>query len=515
MPAKPPAAYQKSETARRAADQPDPVPPHRPELTLDPPRWEPFAATAHRALNDAIDRMRTIGRRPPWRPVPEGVKQKLSTALPEKPRGLDEVYATFRDHIAPYPTGNGHPRFWGWVMGTGTAEGMLADLLASSMNPHLGGYDQSATLVEEQVIDWLKEILGYPAAASGLLVSGGTAANLTGLAVARGAKGPTGLRETGLASGPRLCAYGSSETHSWVEKSCDLLGLGRDAFRRLTVDREGRLDPRALRSAIHEDRELGLRPFCVVANAGTVDGGVIDDLDLLADLCQEEDLWLHVDGAFGALAALSPRLRPRLAGLERADSVAFDLHKWGFLQYEVGVVLVHDAVQHRATFSTRASYLDSPGRGIQPAPLPFPELGLQLSRGFRALKVWFSLQVHGTERIGQVIEQNVDQAQHLVARIDRHPDLQRLGPAPLNVVCFRYMPGGHAGQALDQLNREILVRIQEQGIAIPSSTRREGQFCLRVAITNHRTRTRDLDALVEAVLRIGQKLVAESGRRRG
>ncbi len=475
---------------------------HPTEISLDPEDWEAFARLAHDALDAAIDHMRTAGDRP-WRPLPESARRDIDHPLPSEPGDLKEVVERVKRSILPYPTGNAHPRFWGWVMGNGTADGMLADMLASAMNPHLGGYDQSASAVERRVIDWLVEVMGYPPGAGGLLVSGGTMANLTGLAVARHAKAGFDVRRDGLAAAPRLRVYGSVETHSWVEKCCDLLGLGRRAFRRVAADREGRVEPRAIAEAVRRDRGNGDRPFCVVGNAGTVDTGAIDDLEALADLCATEDMWLHVDGAFGALVALSPALRGQLRGLERSDSVAFDLHKWGFLPYEVGCALVRDREIHRATFRTRAEYLQPPGRGIQPDVLEFADLGVQLSRGFRALKVWMAFETHGADKIGRVIEQNVDQARYLARRIHVEERLELLAPVPLNVVCFRYIVPELDEPALEALNREILLSLQEDGVAVPSSTWRDGRFALRVAITNHRTRRADVDVLVEAVLALG------------
>jgi glutamate/tyrosine decarboxylase-like PLP-dependent enzyme len=323
--------------------------------------------------------------------------------------------------------------------------------------------------VERRVIDWMVELMGYPAGAGGLLVSGATMANLNGLAVARRVQAGFDVRERGLAGGPRLRVYGSVETHSWAERACDLLGLGRQGFRRVAADAEGCVVVEALREALHEDRRGGERPICVVGNAGTVDTGAVDDLESLADLCREEQLWLHVDGAFGALLACAPELRGRLAGLERSDSLAFDLHKWGYLPYEVGCVLVRDRARQRETFQASADYLTSPGRGIQPGPLDFAELGFQLSRGFRALKVWVSLQTHGVSGIGRAVARNVEQARHLAGRVDSEPRLELLAPAPLNVVCFRYRKGGLDEAALETLNREVLLRLQGSGVALPSS----------------------------------------------
>ncbi|MEM9290314.1 MAG: pyridoxal-dependent decarboxylase [Acidobacteriota bacterium] len=474
--------------------------------TLDPDDWQAFSIQAHRALDAALEHIKAAGREQPWRPLPDEARAEINRPLPRDPSPFDEVLDRTLSSILPYPTGNAHARFWGWVMGNGTPDAMVADMLASAMNPHLAGYDQSASAVELRVIDWMKEIMRFPSEASGVLVSGGTMANMIGLAVARREKAGFDVRGEGLAGGPLLRVYGSSDTHSWAEKCCDVLGLGRAAFRRVDSDREGRIDLAALRAAIRADRARGERPICVIGNAGTVDAGAIDDLEALADLCEEEDLWLHVDGAFGALLAFSPQLSGRLAGLERVDSLAFDLHKWGYLPYELGCVLVRDGDAHSATFRTRAKYLEPPGRGIQPDDLGLADLSIQLSRGFRALKVWMALETHGTLKIGRRVEANVAQAQHLASRVRQEQHLELLGPAPLNIVCFRYRPPGSSEEELRELNREILLRIQEDGVAIPSSTERGGRFALRVAITNHRTQLEDIDVFLDAVLELGQEL---------
>ena len=396
-------------------------------------------------------------------------------------------------------------------MGTGTPLAMLADMLASGMNAHLAGYDQAPALVERQAIRWMAELLGFPPESSGLLVSGGTVANLVGLAVARNAGAGFDIRSEGLQrpGTPRLLFYGSSETHSWARKASELLGMGDSAFRRIPVSAAYEVDVAALRTAIAGDRAAGHRPFCVIGNAGTVNTGATDDLRALAGVCRQEKLWFHVDGAFGAFAALAPSLRATVAGLELADSVAVDLHKWGYLPFEVGLALVRHPEAHRATFATTSSYLDAAPRGIVAGGFPFADLGVQLSRGFRALKVWMSLKVHGADAWGRLVEQNVAQARHLQVLIEAEPRLELLAPAPLNVVCFRFVAPGLDAPALDAVNQEILLRVQERGVAVPSSTVLGGRFALRVAITNHRSRLEDFDLFVEAVLAAGRDLTED------
>ncbi len=472
---------------------------------LDPKDWSPFREIAHQMVDDMIDYLETSRERPVWQSPSADARQHLSAGLPRQGRALHEVYEDFGRHILPYPTGNIHPRFWGWVMGTGTPVGILADLLMSAMNCHVSGYDQAAALVENQVLGWLAEIVDFPASASGLLVSGGTAANLLGVTVARNSLKGLSIRQDGNGQ-ERLSVYGSIATHGWAGRCCDLLGLGENAFRKIGVDSHDRVDIDALAAAIASDRASGFRPFCIVGNAGTVATGATDNLHALADLAQREGLWFHVDGAFGALAKLSPKYRHLVDGLERADSVAFDLHKWGYMQYETGAVLVRDAAAHKAAFSFAPSYLETFRGGIAVEPTEFASRGVQLSRGFRALRVWMNLSVYGSDRIGAAIEKNIEQVQYLKQRIDSERELEQLGPAELNVVCFRYQPGGVSEEVLDQLNRELLVRLQESGIAVPSNARIDGHFAIRVAHTNHRTQQEDFDLLVKSVLEIGRSL---------
>jgi glutamate/tyrosine decarboxylase-like PLP-dependent enzyme len=483
----------------------------KPEETLDPADWGEMRALGHRMVDDMMDYLQGVRDRPAWRPVPAATRAALDEPTPRGPTDPADVYRQFREHILPYPNGNIHPRFWGWVMGTGTPLAMLADMLASGMNPHLAGYDQSPALVEQQVIRWMAELLGFPVESSGLLVSGGTVANLVGLAVARNARAGFDVRAEGLQrpGTPTLLVYGSSETHSWSKKACELLGLGDAAFRRIPVDDEFRVNVAALRAAIAEDRAAGHQPICVIGNAGTVNTGATDDLTAIAALCREQGIWFHVDGAFGAFAALAPSLRATVAGMEAADSIAVDLHKWGYLPFEVGLALVRHPDAHRATFATSSRYLDATPRGIVAGGFPFADLGVQLSRGFRALKVWMSLKAHGADAWGRLVEQNVAQARHLRDRVLAEPRLELLAPAPLNVVCFRYLAPGLAGATLDRVNEEILLRVQERGIAVPSSTVLDGRFALRVAITNHRSRLEDFDLFVDAVLAIGAELTAD------
>ncbi|HVE80051.1 MAG TPA: pyridoxal-dependent decarboxylase [Gemmatimonadaceae bacterium] len=478
------------------------------DLTLDPRDWEDFRRLAHEMADDVVGHLSTVRDRPVWRPVPAEVRAEFDTPAPLDPTPPAAVYEDFKRHVFPYHLGNTHPRFWGWVCGSGAPVGVLADFLASAMNPNVPGYDQAASLVERQVLRWFAELFGLPPGASGLLVTSGSHANFVALAVARTARAGFDVRRLGVAGGPPLTFYCSRETHQCAQKAVEVLGHGSAALRRLPVDERFRVDVAALEAAVAADRAAGFRPVCVIGNAGTVNTGAVDDLAALGSLCRREALWLHVDGAFGALAALAPELRPLVAGIEHADSVAFDMHKWMYLPYDVAAVLVRDADAHRATFELVPNYLAPTGRGVAPESLPFAQLGLDLSRGFRALKVWMAVKTYGLRAYGAMIAQNVRQAAYLAGRVDAHPELERLAPAPLNVVCFRYAPPGTPEDDLAALNQAILVTLQERGIAVPSSTVVHGRFALRVAITNHRSRQSDFDALVDAVALLGRELSA-------
>lgn len=480
--------------------------------SLDPADWEECRRLGHRMVDDMLEYLRTVRERPVWRPIPAAVAAAFHEPLPLEPSAAESVYEEFREKVLPYPTGNIHPRFWGWVMGTGTPGSMLAEMLAAGLNLNQGGGAQAGGLVERQVIDWCKEMLGFPQGGSGILVSGGSMANLVGMTVARNARAGFDVRSDGVDPGRgRLVAYASREVHSSVPKAMELLGLGRGALREVDVKDDDTIDLAALRAAIAADRRAGNRPFLVVGCAGTVATGALDPLDALADLCAAEGLWFHVDGAFGALAALAPALRPLVSGMERADSVAFDMHKWMSLPYEIGCALVRDPSLHRGAFALTPAYLEHGTRGIAGGDVWFSDYGVELSRGFRALKAWMAIKEHGAARFGRIVLRNVEQARTLGERVAAEKELELLAPVALNAVCFRYRGALADEAALEALNRELLLRLHESGVAAPSYASVRGKYALRTCITNHRTRDEDLDLLARECVRIGRELEATGG----
>ncbi len=487
------------------------------EETLDPADWNAMRALGHRIVDDALDYVKTLGERPPWTPAPESVKAPFQCPPPVEPESPREVYEEFLRYIQPHQIGNSHPRFWGWVAGTGTVMSMYAELLAASMDAVSGAFSfLSNNYVEMQVLDWCKSMLGYPLGASGLLTSGCSASNLLALAVARHVKAGFDVRASGLSGSPRMTVYCSEEAHSSIQKAVELLGLGTDSLRLVPVTASMQIDLEALGSAIRRDRESGLHPICAIGVAGTTNTGAIDDLQGLADICAAEGLWFHVDGAFGAWAALAPSHKHLLAGMERADSLAFDLHKWMYLSYPIGCVLVRDAEHHRRAFSLTPTYLahGEGNRGLTGVDVPWlSDLGFELSRGFHALKAWMTIKEQGAAKYARLIQQNIDQAHYLRDLIAATPELELALPVSLNVVCFRHVWPDLADATHDSLNKQIEVELQEQGIAVASIVTIRGRKYLHAAVTNHRGRREDFDCLVREVIRIGREVTSRGSCR--
>ncbi len=476
--------------------------------SLDPADWEAFRRLLHEAVDGIVDELATLRDRPVWKPVPDAVKAALREPLPRAGEPLESTYARFAELIAPYPTGNRHPRFFGWVHGAGTPAGVLAELLAAAMNSNVGGREHAAVYVEREVLAWFAELFGFPADASGILTSGTSMGNLLAVVAARDAMLGSNARALGL-RGSRLTAYAALGVHDSVAKAMRTAGLGENALRLIPVDDRLAMDVDKLRRRIAADRAEGTAPFLVVATAGSVDAGAFDPLGALADVCDAEGLWLHVDGAFGALAATSPAHAHLVAGIERAASLAFDAHKWLNAPYAVGCVLFREERVHRTAFASDPAYLARADRGAAAGAPWFADYGLELSREFRALKVWFTLRHFGIDRLGASIARTCALAATLGEHVERAADLELLAPVTLNVVCFRYVRPGLDEAGLDELNAAIAIAVQESGLAVTSTTRIGGRLALRACIVNHRTEELDLDILLMAVRTAGRMLTPE------
>jgi len=476
------------------------------EETLDPGDWTAAREVAHRAVDDAIAHLGGVRERPSWRQPPPEVHAFFTSPLPQEPEAIAKVYDAVLEFVRPYPMGNIHPRFWAWFMGASNFTGALGDFLAAVDGSNLGGGNTAPALLDRQVVAWLREMVGMPQSASGTLTSGGSAANLVALTVARNAKAGVDVRAEGIAAMPKpLRFYASEQVHSCHQKALEILGLGYKALRLVPTDAQFRIDIAALEAAIADDRAHDIVPAAVIASAGTVNTGAVDDLQAVGAVCRREGLWFHVDGCIGALLRIAPANRHLVAGIEAADSVALDPHKWLHAPFEAGCALVRDARLHYGTFALHPEYLEAHPRGVAGAEYLF-DYGIELSRGFKALKVWMALKEHGAMKFGRLIDQNVAQAQYLAGLVRAEPRLELMAPAPINIVCFRHRLPGASEPALKTFNTEIMLRLQEAGTATLSDTTLLGRHSLRVAIANHRTRQADLDLLVDELLRVGAEL---------
>jgi glutamate/tyrosine decarboxylase-like PLP-dependent enzyme len=485
-----------------------PPSPCEPSL-LDPVDWEDFRRQARQVLDACVDYL-AAARDHPWRPVGEAVRAALALGEAAEGTGLEALSADLVELVLPYASGNIQPRFFGWVHGTGLAAGLLAEMVAATMNSNCGGRDHGAVYVERAVIDWCRRVFGLPAGASGVLVSGTSQATVIALAAARQAVLGDDCRREGVYGAPRLAAYAVEGVHKAVVKALELLGLGGAALRRIAARPDtGAMDLEALARALAEDRAAGVRPLCVIGTAGSVDRGDFDDLEALADVCAREQIWFHVDGAFGAWLRLADAPWRELArGLERADSLAFDFHKWMYVQYDCGAVLIRDEARHRAAFATRPAYLAPQSRGLGGGDPWFCDYGVDLSRGFRALKVWSALRAHGSGLLGEAITRNCRLAALMARLVEAAPQLTLSAPVRSNVCCFSAAPPDLEPAARDAVNARIAQELQLAGEAVFSTTSVHGRTVLRAAIVNHRTCEADVETALAAVRRTLADLTA-------
>ncbi|HEX7941575.1 MAG TPA: aminotransferase class V-fold PLP-dependent enzyme [Gemmatimonadaceae bacterium] len=481
----------------------------RTPLAMDAAR---FREIGHRLVDDIGERLARIADGPVTRGESVAdVRLALGTdaRLPAEGTDAAALLDDVTEQLFAHALFNGHPRFFGYITSSPAPIGMFGDFLASAVNQNVGAWNLAplASEMEAQVVRWLAEFIGYPTTCGGLLVSGGNMANFVGFLAARTSRAPW-MRKEGAAGRQRLLVYASHETHTWLQKAVDMAGLGTDSIRWVPVDRDQRMDSDVLQVMVEEDKRRGHHPFLVVATAGTVSTGAIDPIAELALVCREEDLWLHVDGAYGALAARVPGAPLDLDALCAADSVAVDPHKWLYAPLEAGCVLVKDAARLREAFSYHPPYYH-----FDEEALNYYERGPQNSRGFRALKVWLALKQAGRDGYRRMIGDDIALARHLSARLNRHAELH---PAScrLSITTFRYVPvdlapliGGEDTEAyLNDLNQQVLDVIEKSGEAYMSSAVVDGRFLLRTCIVNFHTSLDDVEAVPPLVARIGREI---------
>jgi glutamate/tyrosine decarboxylase-like PLP-dependent enzyme len=435
------------------------------------------------------------------------IREKLDRALPASPHEFETLLEKFRE-LVELSRQNAHPRMFGYVQAPGTAVAAFADLLASTLNANLTAWRSAPAAVELErlVIDWIKEVIRYDSNAAGLFVSGGSMANLSAIATARRAKAPADFPNRGASTIKRpMRLYASTETHFSVTKAAMLLGIGRENVRAIRVDDRFKIDIDDLVAKITEDLGAGYSPFCVVANAGTVNTGAMDSLGEVSEVAQHYNLWMHVDACYGGFAALAESARPWFDGIDRADSVALDPHKWLYLPADCGCVLYRDPQTARATFAHDADYTRVIAQEADEA-FAFWDYGPELSRPFRALKVWMALQLAGTNAFADAIENNLACARYLEQLVRQSDDFEMLAPVELSIFCFRHVPArlkNVAPEQLDRFNERLLVVLQRDGSSYLSNTTIGGRFALRGCVLNYRTTRRDMEILVEDLRRVG------------
>ena len=471
---------------------------------------EEFRAVGYQLVDRIADFIDSLPERPVTRcEPPSDVRKALDAERLLPQQGADPAMLLNRaaDLLFEHSLFNGHPRFWGYITSSAAPIGALGELLAAAVNPNVGAWPLSpmASEIEAQTIRWIAEMIGYPPHCGGLFVSGGNMANLVCFLAARQAKADWDVRKDGLAH-DRLRVYCSKETHTWIQKAADTSGMGTDAIRWISTDDRMRMDVSALRRQISLDLEAGNKPFLVVGTAGTVSTGAIDPLPELASMCREFNLWFHVDGAYGALAALLPDAPQDLCALREADSVAVDPHKWLYAPLEAGCALVRDQGDLRSAFAYHPPYYHFGTEAIN-----YFDLGPQNSRVFRALKVWLAIQQAGRSGYVRMISDNVRMADQLYESIAQFPELERLTRS-LSIVTFRFVPrdldagNEDAQRYLDELNSELLTRMQNGGEFYLSNAVIHGRFALRACFVNFRTELADVEAVLPLLVREGTEL---------
>ncbi len=478
-------------------------------ISLDPSPQE-IRHCGNLAIEWMAEYLESIPQRAIYWPVSsEQIREKLDSALPVEGADFAELLKTFREAIIPFSRHNAHPRMFGYVQSPGTAVGAFADLLASTLNANLTAWRSAPAAVELErlTLDWIKQILGLKADAAGLFVSGGSMANLAALAAARTAKLPV------TATQKALRIYASEETHHSIAKAATLLGIGADNVRMVAVDSHFKIRVDDLVAKISSDRHAGQIPFCVVANAGTVATGAIDPLFEVHEIARRFNLWMHVDASYGGFVALAETARPLFNGIAAADSVALDPHKWLYLPVDCGCVFYRDAETARAAFAHTAEYTKVFDLQDEEA-FAFWDFGPELSRRFRALKVWMLLKGVGTRVLAAMIEKDLACARHLEKLVRASGDFEMLAPVELSIFCFRYRPPKRPNSSysaqdedhLDRLNERLLLALQRDGSSYLSNANVHGRFALRGCVMNYRTTLRDMETLLNDLRRVAADL---------
>ena len=451
---------------------------------------------------------------------PSDVAALFDAPPPEHAESIDAILADWREKIIPNSSRQGSPRWFGFVNGSGSQIATLADAMASAVNPNCGGWRAApaAIEIERRTIRWLAELIGYVPDCGGVFVSGGTMANVAALRIALVAKATWDIDAEGLQSrggAGRMTVYmADHETHVSFVRAMDLLGLGRSALRSVPSNDDFTINTAALERMIADDIAAGMTPFCIVGHVGSINVGAIDDINALAEIAGRANLWLHLDGACGALGGILPELRPQLGAMSRADSVSFDAHKWLGVAYEAGCLMVRDIATMRRAFAMQATYLQ-PARDNEYSGVNYFDYGPQLSRSWRALKVWMTLRYYGAEGIRTFFRQTIACAKHLHALVLASDDFELVQPSPaLYIYSFRWAPKELRGNdgLLDNLNQRISDELQRRLIAFAMTTRIRGRVTQRLSICSHRTTVADIDATFHAMREIGQELIADGAR---
>ena len=470
------------------------------EHSLDPKDWERFRSEAHELLEHCIELMQRADQRP-WQHVPDDLQAQYAIGQTEVKNA--DLMTRLREEVLPYHAGNTHPKYWGWVQGTGMATDVTASMVAAVMNSNCGGRNHGANYMERAVIDWTCRKMGLPDTAFGVFVTGTSQATVQAFAAARVRALGNDVRANGQGE-LQLTAYAASGVHNATKKALELMGIG-SANLRLVPLHEGKMNIDALRTMLAEDRSAGCQPFLIVGTAGSVDLGLYDDLHDLADVAAQENLWLHVDGAFGAWTRIAEEPYRSLSdGIERADSIALDFHKWMYVGYDSGLCIVRDGAELRAAFTARPVYLDGKERGVASGEPWFCDYGIDLSRGNRAIKVWMALETLGEEAFSQAITRNCRLAGVMADEVRKHPEMA-LAQDPVSNVCVFSADASLSLGAQSELNVRIAVELQESGEAVFSTTKVGDVEMLRAAIVNHRTTEAHIREAVQAVAELAAK----------